>query len=200
MSKVLLKYIPGEALPLINNWYEQLHFHLRITKSRKTKFGDFRPAFQGKPNRISVNGDLNQYHFLVTLVHEIAHVACWEKYNSKVNPHGREWKNIYSEMLKEIIEVVPFPKDVMKALQAHLHRPKASSCSDPEFFMVLKKYNNASDLEFLDTVSEGETFLFQGERLFKRGKKRRTRIECLEMKTGKIYLISGHAEVQPIVN
>lgn len=197
MSKVLLKYIPEQALPLIQLWYSTLNFHLRITKSRKTKFGDFRPAFRGKPNRISVNGDLNQYHFLITLVHEIAHVACWEKYSSKVNPHGKEWKNIYSEKLKAIMGEVPFPADVKLALEKHLKRPKASSCSDPDLFKVLKNYNPKSDLIFLEEVAEGDDFVFQEDRIFRRGRKRRTRIECLEIKTNKIYLISGHAEVVP---
>lgn len=197
MSKVLLKYIPEHALPLIKHWYNELYFHLRITKSRKTKFGDFRPAFQGKPNRISVNGDLNKYHFLITLVHEIAHVACWEKFNSKVNPHGKEWKNIYSNKLKSIMEEVPFPEDVKLAMEKHLRRPKASSCSDPSLFKTLKKYNPENDLVFLDELMEGEKFVFQEDRIFKRGRKRRTRIECSELNTGKIYLISGHAEVTP---
>lgn len=195
MSKVLLKYIPSEALPLIQYWYNELNFHLRITKTRKTKFGDFRPAFNGKPNRISVNGDLNQYHFLITLVHEIAHVACWEKYNSKVNPHGREWKGIYSNMLREIKEVVPLPTDIKLALKEHLKLPKASSCSDPELFKILKKYNPESDHIFLDSLDEGKSFIFQNDRVFRKGKKRRTRIECLELSSGKTYLISGHAEV-----
>lgn len=192
---MLLKYIPEEAIPLIQFWYNELDFHLRITKSRKTKFGDFRPAFQGKPNRISVNGDLNQYHFLITLTHEIAHVACWEKFKGKVNPHGEEWKSIYSNMLKEIMELVPFPEDVATALKRHLKRPKASSCSDPDLFKVLKNYNEDSELVFLDSLEEGEKFDFQS-RVFECGKKRRTRITCFELKTGKTYLISGHAEVE----
>jgi SprT protein len=194
LSKVLLKYIPEEAMPLIQQWYGQLPFHLRITKARKTKFGDFRPAFQGKPNRVSVNGDLNKYHFLITLTHEIAHVACWEQFKGRVNPHGIEWKSIYSDMLKQLMAKVTFPKDVATALKKHLKLPKASSCSDPDLYKVLKRYNGESELVFLDSILEGQEFDFQG-RHFKRGKKRRTRIECIELKTNKVYLISGHAEV-----
>ena len=198
MSKVLLKYIPSESLPLIQQWYERLPFHLRITKARKTKFGDFRPAFQGIPNRVSVNGDLNQYHFLITLTHEIAHVACWEQFKGKVSPHGIEWKIIYSDMLKQLIAITEFPQDVSAALQRHLQRPKASSCSDPELFKVLKRYDPDSSTVFLDSLEQGEGFIFQ-ERVFKRGSKRRTKIESVELKSGKTYLISGHAEVEKFV-
>ncbi len=199
MSKVLLKYIPQEAMPLIQEWYGQLPFHLRITKARKTKFGDFRPAYKGKPNRVSVNGNLNQFHFLITLTHEIAHVACWEQFKGKVNPHGVEWKTIYSDMLKQLMTATEFPEDVSIALRKHLKRPKASGCSDPELFKILKRYDPHSLTVFLDSLSEGEEFIFQ-ERVFKRGSKRRTRIECSELKSGKIYLIIGHAEVGKIVN
>jgi len=45
---------------------------------------------------------------------------------------------------------------------------------------------------------EGVEFIFQ-DRIFKKGSKRRTRIECLELKSGKTYLISGHAEVEKFV-
>lgn len=185
-------------MPLIQQWYEQLPFHLRITKARKTKFGDFRPAFQGKPNRVSVNGDLNQYHFLITLTHEIAHVACWEQFKGRVNPHGIEWKTIYSSMLQELMAITEFPQDISLALSKHLKRPKASSCSDPDLFKILKRYDSNSSTIFLDSLMEGEAFSFQ-ERIFKRGSKRRTRIECLELNSGKTYLISGHAEVEKFV-
>ena len=197
MSKVLLKYIPEEAMPLIQKWYDQLPFHLRITKARKTKFGDFRPAFQGKPNRVSVNGNLNQFHFLITLTHEIAHVACWEKFKGKVNPHGIEWQMMYAELLKQLLATVKFPSDIQAALQIHITCPKASSCSDPELFKVLRRYDFNLDSVFLESIPEGELFNFQ-ERIFKRGKKRRTRFECIELKSQKTYLISGHAEVDKI--
>lgn len=197
MSKVLLKYIPESALPLIQQWYNEFDFHLRISKSRKTKLGDFRPAFQGKPNRISVNGDLNQYHFLITLTHEIAHVACWKEYKSKVAPHGKEWKLIYSQMLQTLMQVVDFPADIQDALQRHLKRPKASSCSDPELFKVLRNYsiNSSSNVYYLEEMPLNAEFIMH-QRRFKRGKKRRTRFECLELSSGKVYLISGHAEVE----
>lgn len=196
MSKVLLKYIPESALSLVNSWYREYDFHLRISKSRKSKFGDFRPAYQGKPNRISVNGDLNQYHFLITLTHEIAHVACWTKYKSTVNPHGAEWKNIYSQMLKQLMSAVEFPEDVNHSLIKHLNRPKASSCSDPDLFKVLKRYNASSNTVFLEELEQGEHFTLHETRIFSKGKKRRTRFECVELKSQKLYLVSGHAEVE----
>ena len=93
---------------------------------------------------------------------------------TKVNPHGKEWKRIYSIMLKDIMKAVDFPADITGALQKHLERPKASSCSDPHLFKVLKRYNPHSDSVFLEEIQEGEQFVLQKDRLFKKGKKRRT--------------------------
>jgi hypothetical protein len=179
-------------------WYNEHHFHLRISKSRTSKFGDFRPAFKEKPNRISVNGDLNQYHFLVTLTHEVAHVANWNQHKNKVSPHGKEWQNTYSELLKELLQTVDFPDDLLTALNRHLKRPKASSCSDPILFKSLSNYNQQQKSIFLEDLPEGIVFSTRGSRIFKKGKKRRTRYECLEVNSQRIYLVSGHAEVEPI--
>lgn len=199
MSKVLLKYIPEAAIPLVASWFRTYHFHLRITKSRSSKFGDFRPAYKGKPNRISVNGDLNKYHFLITLTHEAAHAACWEKYKGKVLPHGVEWQNIYAQLLKEVIAIVSFPEDLLLALTRHLNKPKASSCSDPNLFKAIKVYDQVErDYIYLDNLDLGELFTVNGKKIFRKGLKRRSRYECEELNTKRLYLVSGHAEIKVI--
>ena len=196
MSKVLLKYIPEEALPLVAEWLKKYHLHLRISKSRKTKLGDFRPAHHGKPARISVNGDLNPFHFIITLTHEVAHAAVWEKHKRKALPHGLEWQNTYAEMLNQMRQIVDFPEQVQKALLQHLYRPKASSCSDPILYKALKSIDQPNDLQLLEELEEGSYFSFHESRHFKKGKKRRTRFECIDLKNKRLYLISGLAEVK----
>lgn len=199
MSKVLLKYIPEEAIPLVSHWFKAYQFHLRITKSRTSKFGDFRPAFNGKPNRISVNGDLNRFHFLITLTHEAAHAACWEKYKGKVLPHGVEWQTIYAQLLKDLINQVFFPKDLLIALKRHLNKPKASSCSDPELYKAIKIFDdNPKETIYLDRLALGELFTVNGKKIFRKGNKRRRRYECEEINSKRMYLVSGHAEVKVI--
>ncbi len=199
MSKTLLKYIPEAALPTIASWLRKYQLHLRITKSRKTKLGDFRPAHGGKPPRISVNGDLNQYHFLITLVHEIAHAAAWEKYQNRVQPHGKEWQSIYTEKLAFIKQEVEFPKEIQSVLEQHLARPKASSCSDPMLYRALKELD-PQKATFLEDVEIGTSFRFRKDRVFKKGARRRSRFECIELKTHKVYLISGLAEIEILEN
>ena len=197
MSATLKKYLPEDAIPLAAEWFKAYKFHLRITKSRSTKFGDFRPAQKGKPNRISVNGDLNKYHFLITFTHEAAHAACWEKFKGKVLPHGKEWQSIYADFLLRVLNTVNLPEELIAALNAHLKSPKASSCSDPSLFKIIKNYDTKSEgLIYLENVDVGELFTINGRRNFRKGKKRRTRYECEELKSRRLYLVSGHAEVK----
>lgn len=191
----MLKYLPEESLPIVSNWFEKYLFHLKISRSRTSKLGDFRPSSRGKPHRISVNGDLNHYHFLITLTHEVAHVATWINYANSVAPHGIEWQSTYSMLLKEVMKVVSLPSDLKTALELHLNRPKASSCSDPQLYKVLKKYDDKEPLPYLEDINEGVVFTIHGKRVFKKGKKRRSRYECVELRTKRNYLVSGHVEV-----
>ena len=52
---------------------------LRIKKPRTTKLGDYRPPQPGEARRISINKDLNKFSFLVTFLHETAHLINFEK-------------------------------------------------------------------------------------------------------------------------
>ena len=92
--------------------------------------------------------------------------------------------------------VVEFPIDIKQSLIQHLNRPKASSCSDPDLFKVLKRYNADSTSVFLEDLDHGERFILHDTRLFSKGKKKRTRFECLNVATKKIYLFNQNVEVK----
>ena len=198
MESVLEKYVPVEAIPLMGKWLKEYYIHLRISKTRKTKLGDFRPGFNKQPHKISVNGDLNPFHFLITFTHEVAHVLTWDKYQRRVDPHGQEWKNCYSEMLRTMMHEVKFPSELIGELQIHLNSPKASSCSDPRLYKALKKFDKKTNSVFLEELQEGNLFVLNKNRTFRKGKKRRTRFECFDIDKNKLYYVSGHAEVFPI--
>lgn len=200
MNKTLLKYLPEQSIPLVIKWFEEYQFHLRISKKRQTKLGDFRPAQNGKPNRISVNGDLNPFHFLITLTHEVAHASTWIKHTNRVAPHGKEWQRDYSALLNNVIQEVSFPDELKAELHRHIQKPKASSCSDPELYKALKKLDSDQEIIYLEQLDEGILFQLHGKRVFVKGKKRRSRYECIDQKNGKTYLVSAHAEVQSITS
>ena len=60
----------------------------KVKKSRSSKYGDYRPPLKGSNHLITINYDMNKYAFLITLVHEIAHLTNWNKHKDKVKPHG----------------------------------------------------------------------------------------------------------------
>src|SRR3954471_22255295 len=91
-QNILYKYIPEKAVPIIAEWIYVHDFKLRIKKTRTSKYGDYRPPHSGNNHQITINYDMNKYAFLITLVHEIAHLTNWNKYKDRVKPHGEEWK------------------------------------------------------------------------------------------------------------
>jgi len=199
MQKILLKYLPEDSLPTVLHWFELHRFHLTISRSRSSKLGDFRPGNRQKPHRISVNGDLNPYHFLITLTHEVAHLINWNKHQNKVRPHGSEWQNEYKNLLNEITDCINFPDEIQEQLKTHALRPKASSCGEPELYKVLKKYDSGNNrVFFLEDLPKGSLFCLSNRRVFQKGDKRRSRFECKDQQNGKIYLINGHASISPI--
>lgn len=169
--------------------------HLKITAGRSSKFGDFRPKQRDKPARISVNNDLNKFHFLITLVHEIAHAANWEKHQRKVNPHGREWQEIYRQKMTEMVRLHIFPSELIHALQEHLQNVKASTCSDVKLYKMLRIFDEENDFILLSELEENKAFELKNGRQLIKGKKRRTRYLCKELNSNRNYLVSAHAEV-----
>ena len=196
--EVLEKYIPSAAVPQIVSWIKEYKLQVKITRARKSKFGDFRAAHNGKLATITVNNDLNQYHFLITLVHEIAHASVYLKHKNKAKPHGIEWQNDYREKLSQIIELSVFPEEIEFGLQLHLAKVKASTCSDHRLYRLLKDHDQDNGYVFLSQLAEDSVFEVKGGRKFMKGKRRRTRYLCREIDGKRMYTISANAEVKPV--
>lgn len=192
---VFERFIPPAAVEYCHRLYEKLGFEFKITRSRQTKLGDFR--FYGNMNKavITVNNDLNPYAFLVTYLHEVAHLLTHNEFKGSVNPHGNEWKSVFIKLTQPVLTKEVFPPIVLAALIKYFQNPKASSCADPSLYKALQQFNNKSDKEILDTVDLQSTFIFN-KRTFQKIEKRRTRWVCLEIKTKRKYLIPGVAEVK----
>jgi len=190
------KFLPEGTAEVIAMWIVEFNIQFTISKPRQTKLGDFRPSYGGKAARISVNGDLHPYAFLITTVHEFAHLGCHLKHGNKVAPHGKEWKSIYSEMLNLFVEKDVFPEELTTALKIHMANPKAASCSCPILSAALSKYDGEEG-ELLGMLGPNDQFFFQGE-LYQYIQLRRTRILCQRLSDKKQYLISSRAKVQQL--
>ena len=197
---ILSRYVPEASMPILKNWFTQTPFILNITKKRTTKLGDFRGEVGKHLCKISVNQNLNSYSFLITLTHEFAHLLVWNKYKNKVNPHGKEWKNTFTELLTVILENKVFPNDLTPVVIKHAKQPKASSQADAQLTKALNKYNPTNNLVHLMELEHGTVFTLNNKRTFKKGEKRRTRYLCEELTTKRKYLIHGIAEVNVLTS
>ncbi|MEO8760785.1 MAG: SprT-like domain-containing protein [Bacteroidia bacterium] len=197
-SNVLQKYIPEPAVSIIAAWITEYDFKLKIKRERSTKLGDYRSPFAGQNHIITVNYNLNKYAFLITLVHEVAHLVTFTKHKNNVNPHGEEWKQQYKLLMKHFLNTAFFPTDILLALQKHFLSPAASSCSDANLLRILKRYDeNGEQKTFIESIPEKTIFKYNGGRIFEKGERIRTRYRCKEISTGAIYLFHALAEVEP---
>jgi hypothetical protein len=189
---------PGTFEPVLA-YLQQHHVHLTVARERKSVLGDYRHRTHAKNHRISVNGNLNKYAFLITLLHELAHLLTFEKFGNRIAPHGREWKQVFAQLLAQFIEHNVFPDDIKRSLLASLHDPAASSCSDEDLLRVLKGYDEkGTHLVFVESLPEGALFKTHDGKVFRKGEKIRKRYKCEEVKTKKIYLFSPVYEAESI--
>lgn len=195
----LNSFLPPGTYEPVEEYLRYYKIHLTVTLHRKSILGDYRHRTDFKNHRISVNGSLNRYSFLITLLHEIAHLLTFEKYGNRVMAHGHEWKNLYATLLKQFIDNKIFPTDIEKELLASLKNPAASSCAEDDLIRVLRKYDtNANGYRLVEEIPQNGLFKLDDGKVFKKGEKQRKRIKCVEIKTGKAYLFSPVYEVELI--
>jgi SprT protein len=195
----LEQYLPPGTVDMVT---ERLHFykvHLTVARERKSVLGDYRHRTQSASHRISVNGNLNSYAFLITLLHELAHLLTFEQYGNQVASHGKEWKAVFGKILEEFIHRKLFPPPIEKELVAPLQNPAASSCAEAGLLRVLRNYDVKKNGHlFVEDVEPGKTFRLKDGRVFKKGNQLRKRFQCIEVATGKVYLFSPVYEVEVV--
>jgi hypothetical protein len=182
---------------------------ITVVKTRTSKSGDFRPPFQGQPPRITVNGNLNRFAFLITLIHELSHHHVHLEYNrfllkltfrrkSRPLPHGDEWKETFRRLMEPYLNTEVFPANVLPVLKQYLENPKASSSVDHQLSIALKKHDQPDMTIRLEELPFDAVFTIHGKRIFRKKEKVRTRYRCICMKTSRIYLVSPGAPVVKI--
>ena len=196
----LSRYLPAGAERLVLHYIEFHKVHLTITRKRQTLLGDYRHPVPGQSHRISVNGNLNPYAFLITLLHELAHLITFEKFGSRVAAHGREWKLCYGQLLTELLDGVQLPLELQTELRRSLKNPAASSCAEESLMRVLKKFDAPRPGSCLvEQLQQGDCFKIADGRIFIKGEKLRKRYKCVDANSGATYLFSPIYEVEPWV-
>ena len=194
---ILQTHVPASALEYCTSLWKQSPFELKVTKSRQTKVGDFTSKHTKNHPRITLNNDLNPYLFLVTYVHEVAHLRVYLQYGTRVDPHGEQWKSTFTDLMVPLLWESVFPDEILHELRRHMINPKASSFADTVLTQAFRRFDrNTSQME-LSEVPEGSIFRLQGK-YFKKGKLRRTRVLCRELQSKRDYLVPADALVTDV--
>ncbi len=198
-KEILSRYVPPETVEQVFEWITTYGVHLKITKSRRSKLGDYRPPIRQPFHRISINNDLNKFSFLITFVHEIAHLKVWNQYQNSVAPHGEEWCNEYKRLLRVVMNMDVFPEDVYVQLEKHIQKRYASSSSDKNLYRILKNYDEHQDeSEVLEDLPAETVFATEDGRRFKKQEKLRKRYKCLCLNNNRMYLFQPHTPIYPV--
>jgi hypothetical protein len=193
----LQTYLPPGTGDAVMAYLHQHKVHLTVSKERKSILGDYRHRTHNANHRISVNGNLNHYSFLITLLHELAHLLTFEQYQNRVQAHGTEWKMIFGKLLQQFIQHKIFPADIESELLQSLKNPAASSCAEDGLLRVLRRYDAKGSTHLLiEELASGSLFCIKDGRVFRKGEQLRKRFKCTEIKTRKIYLFSPVYEVE----
>jgi SprT protein len=199
MLDPLAPFLPDNAVPVIAEMLKNENYHLVVTKPRTTKFGDFKPPVGKRTPRLTVNGNLNQYAFLITLVHEIAHLKVWNTHKNKVKPHGIEWKTCYASLLQQCVDEKLFDSALEPVVKQHIKKPGYASGTDRNLTLALKKYDEGTQAPTLEDLPMGAPFRI-GKKVFIKGKLMRKRYLCEEQATKRQYRVHALAEVEQLTS
>ena len=200
MNEVLSKYLPEHAVIPCFELIKDNRVHLKIVNERQTRHGDYRRANGGK-HEITVNANLNKYRFMITLIHEIAHLVAFEKYGQFIKPHGEEWKYTFQHLMIPFIRPEIFPSSILPLVANHFKNPTASSDTDARLAYALKQFDEQkTDVFFIHQIPNGSFFRIKNNRIFQKKGLKVKRYECLEIKTGRLFLFNANAEVELIPN
>ena len=187
-------FVPTASIPLLSKYLVRWEVNLVITRKRVTKHGDFRALPKGG-HQITVNEMPNPFRFLITTVHEIAHLLTYKNFGPRIKPHGKEWKHTFRKIMLPFLIPEIFPQELLKILQLHFRNPKASSDTDIKLALVLNKFDPENKKNYIFELEDGSVFEIHNGRRFVRGKKRIKRYECREMNGKRLFLFSPHAQV-----
>lgn len=191
---VLEKHVPPGAVAYCLELWQQDPFHFVLRRTRVTKLGDFscRP---GRPPRITVNADIHPFLFLLTFIHEVAHLRVHRRRGWHAAPHGQEWKESFRDLCAPLFSINLLPASLAEALRDHLRNPSASSQTDLRLSHALRELDQSKSPGLvLADLPEGSKFHIRG-RWFQKGKHKRTRVLCREVASRRHYLIPANAPI-----
>ncbi|MDN5627416.1 SprT-like family protein [Epilithonimonas bovis DSM 19482] len=189
---ILEQYLPSDTQPFLRRWFASYKIHIRITRDRNSKLGDYR-KMPDKSHEISINSTLDRQLFFFVLTHELAHLIAFEKFGGRISAHGQEWKSTFREMLLESISI--YTSDLQPVIRQFAKNPKANFMASPE----LVRYFHVDDPDdsqfFVEQLAPDSEFLYKGD-LYKMIEKKKKLYLCVNLKNSKKYLFRPLAKVE----
>ena len=187
----LQNYLPENTLPYLRNWFSNHYIHIKITKNREFKLGDYR-KLRDNSHEISLNSTLSPQLFFFVLTHELAHLLAFEKYGRKIAPHGAEWKHTFRNMLLESIEVY---EDNLKPIIINFSRsPKANFMASPDLVKYFEIRNQDDGSEYIHELKNGDQFIYRNEKYVLQSLIKKNYL-CMHLASGRKYSFKPLARV-----
>jgi hypothetical protein len=194
LEHILVKHVPAGAVSYCLALWDRSSFEFTLSKVRQSKVGDF-ICRSGNTPEITINSDLHAYLFLITYVHEVAHLQAY-RINQRAEPHGQTWKDAFARLIQPVLTIEVFPERLLNQLIKHIENPKASTFSDTRLTQLLRehdpKWRSATQLS---EIPEGSLFGLRGK-WFRKGALRRTRFLCMEVRTRRKFLVPADHPVE----
>ena len=181
----LLQSIPAKAAAYCQQLMEDQSVAILLSKRRNSKWGDYRFGPSVQP-RITVNRDLEAPLLLLTFLHEFAHHRTTQRHGRKVQPHGKEWKACFIELMLPVLNQAVFPDPLFSIIAEHMRSPRANISSDQALYAYVHRHQPTNQLTVAD-LSNGTHFTFRQHQYQVIGRLRK-RVKCLRIKDRRIYL------------
>lgn len=190
----LQKYLPENTLPYLKTWFGEHYIHIKITKARNSKLGDYR-KMPDKSHQITINSTLQPQLFFFVLTHELAHLLAFENFGNRISPHGSEWKNTFRTMLLESISI--YSEDLKPIILKFSKAPKANFMSSPDLVKYFHIENYEDETSYIEDLETEDRFIYRKQTYIIEGKRKKNYI-CLNLDNGKRYIFKPLARVEKL--
>ncbi|WP_373739127.1 SprT-like domain-containing protein [Kaistella sp.] len=191
---LLEKYLPENCLPYLKKWFGDYVIHIKITRGRNSKLGDYR-KMADKSHQITINSTLQPPLFFFVLTHELAHLLAFENYGHRISPHGVEWKNTFRIMLLESFAV--YDEDLKSIILKFSKSPKANFMSSPDLVRYFHIEDYEDESSYIEDLDIKDQFIYR-KQIYIIEEKRKKNYLCIQLGTGKKYIFKPLARVEKI--
>lgn len=188
----LEKYLPANTLQYLKNWFLDYYIHIKITRNRNSKLGDYR-KLPDNSHEITINSTLPPQLFFFVLTHELAHLIAFEKYGRRISPHGNEWKETFRLMLLESVDV--YEENLRPIIAKFSKSPKANFMASPDLVKYFHIEKQDDTLQFIEELQKGDYFIYRNEKYLLEGLIKKNYL-CKNLATGRRYSFKPLARVE----